>query len=93
MWSSRGDYERADKRAELARTKLTPAQERQKAFRERVFNAGFDAAIRATTPKEVLRHVHFDHPRYLADRAEQFERWDLDDRVTQSLRGSQAPRS
>jgi hypothetical protein len=86
MWSPRGDYERADKRAELSRQTLTPAQERQKAFRERVFNAGFDAAIRATTPAEVLRHIHFDHPKYIADRRQQFERWDLDDRVNQALK-------
>lgn len=39
-----------------------------KAFDENTFNRGFDAAIRATTPPAVLRHVKFTHPQYLRDR-------------------------
>lgn len=79
MWSSPRDR----RRAKLQTERLTPAQLRNKTHREECFNAGFDAAIRATTQAEVLRMVHFDHPKYLADRKERFEQWDLDRRLAQ----------
>lgn len=79
VWTS----ERDRRRAALQATKLTPAQAAQKTHREKVFNAGFDAAIRNATPKEVLRMVRFDHPQYLDDRKQLFEQWDLDQRLLQ----------
>ena len=77
MWTSPEDR----KRAELRSTPLTKRQKAAKAVAERAFNAGFDAAIRATTPAEVLRMVRFDHWQYMADRREKFERWHLEYRM------------
>jgi hypothetical protein len=85
MWS--GPVDRT--RAEVEAQKLTPSQLVHKGTRERCFNAGFDAAIRATTPSEVLRMVHFNHPKYVADRRERFERWDLVQRVEAARREKQ----
>jgi hypothetical protein len=77
MWSVPSDR----RRAALQAKRVTPAQQRAKEAREVTFNAGFDIAIRSTTPAGVLRMIRFDHPKYISDRRELFEQWDLDRRV------------
>ena len=78
MWTTREDRDRAAVLAE----KLSPAQQRARAERERCFNGGYDAAIRsllAVTRPEV--EVNYLHPRYVERRHARFEGWDLEQRV------------
>lgn len=42
------------------------------AFDEAAFNAGFDAAVTSILTPTALKTVRFDHPRYHADRRQQY---------------------
>lgn len=80
MWSS----ERDRKRAAFLETRLTAAQQKVKERLERSWNAGFDTAIKSTTPAEVLRMIRFDHPKYVSDRKELFDAWHREERCREA---------
>jgi hypothetical protein len=78
MWSTPSDRERARWAVETQR--LSPAQQRAKDERQHAFEAGFDKAVRHLWPSQWPEPDWTSH-RYSTERAEFFERWDLEQRT------------
>ena len=79
MWSTPSDRDRAE--AAVQKKPLTAPQQRARAEREALFNAGYDAAVTHFLSHKLYECLDFTGHGYTTRRKELFDRHDLDLRV------------